>query len=192
MDCKKSGALIRRLRLGKDMTQSALADRLGVSVQAVSKWERGLGYPDVSLINDLSSILGVDAKGLLCGELSENACDSGNMKRIKFFVCPECGAVFTGTGNAELSCCGRKLEPLKAQKSDNEHTLSIERADGGIYLTFDHAMTKEHHIAFIAYVNCDRVLLVRLYPEQSPEVLLPALYGGRYYFYCTKHGLFVK
>ena len=86
MDCKKSGALIRRLRLGKDMTQSALADRLGVSVQAVSKWERGLGYPDVSLINDLSSILGVDAKGLLCGELSKNACDSGNMKIIKFFV----------------------------------------------------------------------------------------------------------
>lgn len=63
MDCKKSGALIRRLRLGKDMAQSALAEILGVSVQAVSKWERGLGYPDVSLINDLSSILGVDAKG---------------------------------------------------------------------------------------------------------------------------------
>lgn len=63
MDCKKSGALIRRLRLGKDMTQSALAEILGVSVQAVSKWERGLGYPDVSLINDLSSFLGVDAKG---------------------------------------------------------------------------------------------------------------------------------
>lgn len=63
MDCKKSGALIRRLRLGKDMTKSALAEILGVSVQAVSKWERGLGYPDVSLINDLSSILGVDAKG---------------------------------------------------------------------------------------------------------------------------------
>lgn len=63
MDCKKSGALIRRLRLGKDMTQSALAEILSVSVQAVSKWERGLGYPDVSLINDLSSILGVDAKG---------------------------------------------------------------------------------------------------------------------------------
>lgn len=62
MDCKKSGALIRRLRLGKDMTQSALAELLGVSVQAVSKWERGLGSPDVSLINDLSSILGVDAK----------------------------------------------------------------------------------------------------------------------------------
>ena len=63
MDCKKSGALIRRLRLGKDMTQSALAEKHGVIVQAVSKWERGVGYPDVSLINDLSSILGVDAKG---------------------------------------------------------------------------------------------------------------------------------
>lgn len=42
MDCKKSGSLIRRLRLGKDMTQSALAEILGVSVQAVSKWERGI------------------------------------------------------------------------------------------------------------------------------------------------------
>lgn len=63
MDCKKSGALIRSLRLNKNMTQSALAEKLGVIVQAVSKWERGLGYPDVSLINDLSSILGVDAKG---------------------------------------------------------------------------------------------------------------------------------
>ena len=44
-------------------TQEELAEALGVSRQAVSKWERGLGYPDVSLINDLSSILGVDAKG---------------------------------------------------------------------------------------------------------------------------------
>lgn len=42
MDCKKSDALIRRLRLGKDMTQSALAEKLGVIVQAVSKWERGV------------------------------------------------------------------------------------------------------------------------------------------------------
>lgn len=67
MDCKKSGALIRSLRLNKNMTQSALAEKLGISVQAVSKWERGLGYPDVSLINELSAILGVDAKGLLCG-----------------------------------------------------------------------------------------------------------------------------
>lgn len=45
MDCKKSGALIRRLRLGKDMTQSALAEILGVSVQAVSKWKRGWDIP---------------------------------------------------------------------------------------------------------------------------------------------------
>ena len=136
---------------------------------------------------------------LMFSRLSSHCCPNGHYVKPslavaagKKLVCPECGAIFTGTGNAEFSCCGRKLEPLKAQKSDSEHTLNIERADGGIYLTFDHGMTKEHHIAFIAYVNCDRVLLVRLYPEQSPEVLLPALYGGRYYFYCTKHGLFVK
>ena len=52
-----------RLRKENHLSQEELAARIGVSRQAVSKWERGLGYPDVSLINDLSSILGVDAKG---------------------------------------------------------------------------------------------------------------------------------
>ena len=57
------GTAIRQAREEKGMSQERLAEELGVSRQAVSKWERGLGYPDVSLINDLSSILGVDAKG---------------------------------------------------------------------------------------------------------------------------------
>ena len=54
---------IQELRKQQNLSQEELGTRLGVSRQAVSKWERGLGYPDVSLINDLSSILGVDAKG---------------------------------------------------------------------------------------------------------------------------------
>ena len=95
------------------------------------------------------------------------------MRRIKVLVCPECDAIFTGTGNTEFSCCGRKLEPLKAQKSDSEHTLNIERADGGIYLTFDHGMTKEHHIAFIAYVNCDRVCSCGSIPSRAPRFFCP-------------------
>lgn len=192
MDCKRSGGLIRRLRTEKGMTQSELADSIGVSVQAVSKWKRGLGYPDVSLINELNCALGVNAEVLLHGEIKDNCADTGNMKKIKFFVCPECGAVLTGTGDAEVSCCGRKLEALQAKKACGEHDISIERTDGGIYLTFEHEMKKEHHIAFAAYTACDRVMLIRLYPEQGSEALLPALYGGKYYFYCTRHGLFVK
>ena len=42
--------------------------------------------------------------------------------------CKKSGAVFAGTGNAKFSCCGRKLEPLKAQKSDIENTFNIYSA----------------------------------------------------------------
>ena len=60
---KTLGEALRQERARCKMTQEFAAESLGVSRQAVSKWERGVGYPDVSLINDLSSILGVDAKG---------------------------------------------------------------------------------------------------------------------------------
>jgi len=50
MDQKKTGALIRVLRLEKGLTQQGLAELLGVSNRAVSKWERGLGSPDLSLL----------------------------------------------------------------------------------------------------------------------------------------------
>ena len=57
------GNSLHEARRKSGLSQEAVAEKLGVSRQTVSKWERGLGYPDVSLINDLSSILGVDAKG---------------------------------------------------------------------------------------------------------------------------------
>ena len=54
---------IKTIRKSKGLSQEELAVKLNIVRQTVSKWEQGLGYPDVSLINDLSSILGVDAKG---------------------------------------------------------------------------------------------------------------------------------
>ena len=54
MDPIRTGALIRKLRNENGMTQRMLAGKLGVSEQAVSKWERGLGCPDVSLLRDLA------------------------------------------------------------------------------------------------------------------------------------------
>lgn len=67
MDCGKIGGLIGRLRRERGMTQRELADRLQVTDKAVSKWERGLGCPDVSLLTDLSAALGVDLSALLAG-----------------------------------------------------------------------------------------------------------------------------
>ena len=54
MDLSKVGKLIYTLRKEKDMTQKQVADLMHISDKAISKWERGLGCPDVSLLPELS------------------------------------------------------------------------------------------------------------------------------------------
>ena len=192
MDCKKVGMLIHGLRKEKKLTQKQLADDMNISDKTVSKWERGMGCPDVSLLHELSDVLNVNIEKILLGNLDPNNTDGGNMKKIKFYVCPTCGNIITSTGEAELSCCGRKLTALTAKPSDNNHSLKVETVEDEYYITFQHEMSKEHFISFIAYVACDRIFMVRLYPEQSGEVRFPKLYGGKLYFYCNKHGLWVN
>lgn len=52
-------------------------------------------------------------------------------------------------------------------------------------------MEKSHYISFAAYVKSDRVLLNKLYPEQSPAFRIPINAGGKLYLYCNNHGLTV-
>ena len=54
MDCGKVGELIAQVRKERGLTQAALAERLGVTGKAVSKWQRGAGCPDVSLLAQLA------------------------------------------------------------------------------------------------------------------------------------------
>lgn len=68
MDENKIGLFIRDCRLEKGLTQQHLADRLGVTDKAVSKWERGVSYPDITLLRDLAGALGVSVTELLAGE----------------------------------------------------------------------------------------------------------------------------
>ncbi len=84
MDNVKIGQLIYRLRKENRLTQLQLAEQLGVSDKAVSKWERGMGCPDVSLLTDLSNIFHVDLEKLLSGEMDENEILGGNMKKMNF------------------------------------------------------------------------------------------------------------
>lgn len=190
MDCSKTGKIIFELRKEKGMTQKQLADAINISDKTVSKWERGLGCPDVSLLGELSEVLEVNVEKLLGGCLEKNETDGGNMKKLKFYVCPECGNIMTSTGKSEISCCGRKLSELTAAKADENHSVRIEGMDDESYVVFDHEMTKQHFISFAAYSTCDRLTMVRLYPEQNAEVRFPRLRGGRLYFYCNEHGLF--
>jgi len=189
MDCTKVGKLLYDLRKEKRMTQKEIADKMNISDKTVSKWERGLGCPDISLLSELSDIFGVNIEKILQGDLSINDTDGGNMKRIKFYVCPVCGNIITSTGLGEISCCGRKLESLQVQEINEEHNLQTTQVENDYYLTFNHEMTKDHYISFIAYVMFDRVHLVKLYPEQNAEVRIPIMRKGDLYFYCSKHGL---
>lgn len=189
MDCNKIGKLIFKLRKEQGMTQKQVADAMNISDKTISKWERGMGCPDVTLLKDLSKILGVNIDTILSGNIETNETNGGNMKKIKFYVCPNCNAILNSTGNSEVSCCGRVLEPLKAKKADANHEVTIEAVENDYYVTFKHPMTKSHYISFFASVVNDRMLLIKLYPEQNPEIRFPKMKGEALYYYCNKHGL---
>ena len=70
MNQEKIGKLIAKMRKQKDLTQRELGEMVGVGFRAVSKWERGQTMPDISIINELSTILGITSDELLKGELS--------------------------------------------------------------------------------------------------------------------------
>ena len=187
---------IKAIRKSKGLSQEELAVKLNVVRQTVSKWERGAGCPDISLLRDISKIFNVDIEKILLGDLQESDINGGNMKRIKFYVCPNCGNVINSTGDGDFSCCGRKLEALVPKVMDENHSINIEEVENDYYIEINHEMTKEHFISFVAYVTYDRVLLIKLYPEQSPTVRFPRLCGkferGKFYMYCNQHGLLMK
>ena len=190
MNTYVTGATIKCLREAKHLTQAELGDQIGVSCKTVSKWETGHGFPDVSLISKLSSVFGVDISKLLDGKMPEIKPEVGNVKRIKFYVCEKCGNIISSVGNADIVCCGRTLTPLSPKIPDSAHTIDIKTVEYDFYITFPHPMTKEHYISFVAYVCFDRVLTVRLYPEQGGELRFPRMRGGKMYYYCSNHGLF--
>lgn len=66
IDVQNIGARIAECRKAKKMTQRMLADRLAVTAQAVSKWERGRSYPDIVLLDDIADNLSVPLCYLLC------------------------------------------------------------------------------------------------------------------------------
>lgn len=68
MDNKKTGNFISAMRKSLRLTQQDLAEKLGVTNKAVSKWETGEGYPEITIVPALAEILGVTADELLNGE----------------------------------------------------------------------------------------------------------------------------
>lgn len=192
MDTYITGSTIKRLRKKKSITQARLADMLGVSSKAVSKWETAKGLPDITLIEPLAKALSVSVMELMSGDTVINKNISSNMLRSKFYVCPICNNAIYAVGDALISCCGITLPPLEAEETDENHEIVIEAVEDEHFVTVNHPMAKDHFISFIAYVTSDKIQMVKFYPEGNAETRLNFRGSGYLYIYCNKHGLMKK
>ena len=190
MDRYVTGAVIKKLREKKNMTQEELAGKLFVSSKAVSKWETGQGFPDISLIESLAKALDISVIELLSGEDIRNNNRSSNMLKSRFYVCPVCGNVIRTIGESVVSCCGITLPVLDPEEPDEDHAITVEKIEDEYYVTMDHPMTKDHYISFFAAVTDNGVQTVKLYPESDAEARLIRSRVKYIYAYCNRHGLF--
>lgn len=192
MNTYVTGATIKALREARKLTQSELADMIGVSSKTVSKWETAKGLPDISLLQPLAQTLGVSVIELMNGEHIVNQNRSANLLRSHFHVCPICGNVIHSTGNTLVSCCGVTLPALEAEDADSDHILTVEDVEDEHFVTIHHPMTKSHYISFVAFVTSDRIQMVKFYPEGNAQTRLQLRGFGTVYYYCNQHGLFKK
>lgn len=192
MDTRKVGELIYRLRKEKGITQKQLADQLNLSDRTISKWERGSGCPDVSLLPGLSAVFGVQIENILDGELPSNDFIGGNMKKANYFVCPSCNNIVLATGDVTLSCCGRKLEPSEAKKATDAEKLTLTESDQEWFVSSDHPMTKDHYISFLAFATGDQIQLIKQFPEWSLQTRIPKRKHGKLLWYDTRFGLYYQ
>jgi len=88
MNQDKIGELIKKIRKDNNLTQAELADKLGVTYQAVSKWENGKNIPDIAILKQISEGFNIDINDLLNGD---HIINKKNKKTLKIF-----GGIFLG------------------------------------------------------------------------------------------------
>ena len=190
MDRYITGDVIKKLRERKKLTQEELAGKLFVTSKAISKWETGKGYPDISLLEPLAEALGISVIELLSGNDVKNANRSANVARSKIYVCPVCGNVIHSLGDAVISCCGVILPALESEEPDGEHRIKVEVVEDEYYVTMDHPMTKDHYISFFAALSDQGVQILKLYPQGPCDGRFKINRVKYLLAYCNRHGLF--
>lgn len=190
MNSYLTGSTIRDLRERAGMTQAALAEKLHVSDKTVSKWETGRGYPDISLLSPIAEVFRISVGELLSGAPVRNTNISANLEKACFYVCPVCGNILTGAGEAAVSCHGIPLPPQSAEVPDEQHVISVEMIENEYYVRIAHEMTRQHFISFLAAVSCDRIQLAKLYPEGRADARFKPDGVTAIYAFCNRDGLF--
>lgn len=185
-----TGMMIKELREKINLTQAELAEKLCISDKAVSKWETGKGYPDISLLEPIAEVFGVSVAELISGNTADNKNISANMLRSKLYVCPVCGNIIHSMGEAVISCHGVSLTPTASEETDEHHKIFIERIEDEYYVQIEHDMTKTHYISFIAALSSDKIQLLKLYPEGNAEGRFKMNGVRKILFCCNRDGAF--
>lgn len=184
------GEVLKKYREKNNMTQVKLAQLLNVSNKTISKWERGYGYPDITMIHTISSLLKISVNELLSGLTVENSNISSNILKMKFYVCPICGNIIHSVGECVISCHGITLNPCIIKEMDDHHKLSITKIEDDYFVDIHHDMKKEHYISFVCGLSMDSLQFVKLYPESNAQTRLKIRGVRKIYFYCTNDGLY--
>lgn len=190
MNSYVTGAMIKKLREEKKLTQEELAQKLHVSGKAVSKWETGQGLPDISLLEPIARALDISVIELFKGENVVNRNRASNVLKSVCYVCPVCGNGILALGQAVVSCCGITLPEVVPEEADEEHAISCVSDDGEYFASVDHPMQKDHYITCLIAVSYNEVQYVKLYPEGEATARFRMNRVMRIYAYCNRHGMF--
>ncbi len=82
MNGEKIGKFIKELRIQNNLTQQELGDKLGISGKSISKWERGINLPDITILSDISKIFHITIDELLNGSLIDKEKNNNYFKKI--------------------------------------------------------------------------------------------------------------
>lgn len=190
MNSYVTGAMIKKLREEKGLTQEELAKELHVSGKAVSKWETGQGLPDISLLEPIAKALGISVIELFSGENVVNRNRASNLLKSVCYVCPVCGNGILALGQAVVSCCGITLPPVQLEDADDEHEISVCYDDGEYLACVSHPMEKSHYITCMMAVSDNGCQFVKLYPEGEAAARFRPERVKWIYAYCNRHGMF--
>ncbi|MBQ0001938.1 MAG: helix-turn-helix domain-containing protein [Treponema sp.] len=187
MNAEKTGKIIHDIRIKKGMTQKELAAAINVTDNAICKWEKGHGCPDITLLSQLSKVLEIDIQSILQGRLIINRSFGSNMNYLKFYRCPTCGNLVTSIKDIEISCCGNILNPVSSKTSEEEKYHPIIREfDGQYTVSFNHPMTKDDYISNVIVVQYNQIISINLFAEQEAIVTLPQVAGIHMYVISSK------
>lgn len=114
--------MIKKLRTEKGISQEKLAEQVGVSVQAVSKWENGLSCPDISLLPELGEFFGVTADYLLTGKESAVQAECGLPDDGKLRIVQAMGNKILGQNEFD----GRLVIKLQMPNPSEQPSLNVD------------------------------------------------------------------